>query len=66
MVESMGLSLATRFRTAQIRNLDVYEVVHESGGVPAGGCERLGSTFGPYQSGAGHGATAVGECRTSA
>src|SRR6516165_7853747 len=31
-----------------------------------GGCERLGSTFGPYQSGAGHGATAVGECRTSA
>ena len=43
------------------RNLDVYEVVHESGG-----CERLGSTFGPYQSGAGHGATAVGECRTPA
>ena len=31
-----------------------------------GGCERLGSTFGPYQSEAGHGATAVGECRTSA
>jgi hypothetical protein len=32
----------------------------------SGGCEGLGSTFGPYQSGAGHGATAVGECRTSA
>ena len=31
-----------------------------------GGCERLGSTFGPHQSGAGHGATSVGECRTSA
>jgi len=31
-----------------------------------GGCEQLRSTFGPYQSGAGHGATAVGECRTSA
>ena len=31
-----------------------------------GGCERLGSTFGPHQSGAGHGATAVGKCRTSA
>jgi hypothetical protein len=30
-----------------------------------GGCER-GSTFGPCQGGAGHGATAVGECRTSA
>src|SRR5215472_14823784 len=43
------------------RNLDVYEVLHESGGR-----ERLGSTFGPYQSGAGHGATAVGECRTPA
>ena len=31
-----------------------------------GGCERLGSTFGPHQSGAGHAATSVGECRTSA
>src|SRR5215467_6878867 len=31
-----------------------------------GGYERLGSTFGPCQSGAEHGATAVGECRTSA